>query len=410
MNPNDPQNQPSSRPIPTPPPRAGYDPTRNATADVARSQISQIFGVDEPAAPAQTSSPTNTQPLAVPQDQVQPAQQTAEIAKTQPTAESTSNPEPETNQPHHEYHNAWQNYYQDYYQKYYISEMEKQRQNFAHQTASVNDKTQDDGTLTQKEAVEDLKSNLIHKIKGRAKNVRKSRHFVPAIAAVVVILIAAFIQYNGLIFAQVSTFISPGAGTSSNIIIGTGNDQPVSPDPRVIIPKINVNAPVIYGLEDLSEASSQEALRNGVIHYPISGANAFPGQRGNTVLLGHSSADFFKPGDFKFIFVQLNRLTTGDLFYLDYEGKRFTYRIFKTEIIAPNDVGRLAIGDDKPYATLITCDPPGTSLRRLVVYGEQISPDPSNSTESQNSDSEATARDSITGAPPTLFEQIFGGR
>jgi hypothetical protein len=25
---------------------------------------------------------------------------------------------------------------------------------------------------------------------------------------------------------------------------------------------------------------------------------------------------------------------------------------------------------------LITCDPPGTSINRLVVWGEQISPDP----------------------------------
>ena len=38
--------------------------------------------------------------------------------------------------------------------------------------------------------------------------------------------------------------------------------------------------------------------------------------------------------------------------------------------------------DKKATFTLITCDPPGTSINRLVVVGEQISPDPNQNTAS----------------------------
>lgn len=421
MNPND----PSNRPIPIPPARPSNDSARDATVDIARSQIDQIFGTD--GKPNRTLS-HNNQPMInrnpitetssaepiLAETRIQSTEietsTTPHTIETQPSkpAESTEQAH-RVQESHHQYHSAWQQYYQNYYSKYYIDAMEKQRQNFVTQQAAVKDNNQDDKIITQKEALQDLRGDLLSKISAGAKKVHKSRHFVPAMAAIVVILMAAFVQYNGLLFAQVSAFISPGSSTTQDIIIGTGADQTVGSDPRIIIPKINVNAPVVYGLDDLSESGSQEALRDGVIHYPISGASALPGQKGNTVLLGHSSSDFFKPGNYKFIFVQLNRLSTGDLFYLDYQSKRYTYRVYKTEIIRPDEVSKLAIGDAKPYATLITCDPPGTATNRLIIYAEQIAPDPSNSSETQNSeDLEATASDNIVGNPPTLFEQIFG--
>lgn len=413
MNSTDPFKPITSQPTTTPPPRPAADPARDTVADVARHQIDQIFGLD--GQPNPTISHSN-QPMInrPPQTAAHTSDHSAKQASvtSEPAAARAAQPIAQTSigheeEAHRKYHSAWQNYYKTYYERYYISELSQQKERFAAGQASVKDDSSS-GTFTQKEAINELKGDLRHKISARAQKVRKSRHFVPAIAASVVLILAAFVQYNGLMFAQVSAFISPGSSTSQDIIVGTGANQEVGSDPRLIIPKISVNAPVVYGLDDLSEDSSQEALQSGVIHYPISGANALPGQNGNTVILGHSSADFFEPGNYKFIFVQLNRLTTGDLFYLDYEGTRYTYRVNRSEIISPTDIGKLAIGDDKPYATLITCDPPGTAKNRLVVYAEQISPDPNKMTTSQNSNDSGATADSIVGNPPTLFEQIFG--
>ncbi|MCL2451873.1 sortase [Candidatus Saccharibacteria bacterium] len=407
MNPTDPLKSTPPQALPPVPPPSDDDSQAGA-ANVIRSQIDHIFGVD--GAPNATLSHTSTSKPMI--DQPAPTAE-PEPVTPEPTPPATT----DTESAHRQYHSAWQDYYQKYYEKYYISAMEHQNQAYNKQLATIHLSAQEaakhaaqaveDGTLTQKEAMAEMRQDILGKIKKSATKVRKSRHFIPAICALVVILASVFIQYNGLIFAQVKSFISPGSTSGQDIIVGTGNDQPIGPEPRVIIPKINVNAPVIYGLTDLSEENSQRALENGVIHYPIAGASALPGENGNAVFLGHSSSDFFRPGNFKFIFVQLNRLGVGDLFYLDYEGKRYTYRVSETKIINPNEIGTLAIGDDKPYATLITCDPPGTARQRLIVIGEQISPDPSQTTATQ-SDSGATVHGDIVGKPPTLFEQIFG--
>jgi sortase A len=414
------------------PPAGAANPTRSAAADVIRGQIDQILGTDE--SPNQTitlsaQADSSSQPQSQNQPSSQPMSNPAltlpnlapdyaefendnhseddKIASAAATIAAKQAEESAVAEAHRRYHNAWQQYYQKYYEQYYMAALENQRTKFAAGQASA--KTAD-GTISQKTAVAELKNDLLSKIKRGATTVRRSRHFIPAICGLVVILVAVFIQFNGLLFAQVSAFISPGDTTSQNIIVGTGADQPIDASPRLIIPKINVTAPVVYGLTDLSEGSSQSALENGVIHYPIQGASAFPGQNGNTVILGHSSADWFEPGNYKFIFVQLNRLAAGDLFYLDYSSVRYTYRVKNSAVINPDQVGDLAIGTDKPYATLITCDPPGTALRRLAVFAEQISPDPSSATDQNKNDVGTTVEGNIAGNPPTLFEKIFGGK
>lgn len=340
------------------------------------------------------------------------------------------------------YHAAWKNYYQTYYERFYAAEMQKQKDEILRNEAKVllnqkkaaqkaNNKPEfsrnylgaaagsamakmrDRGTIEGEEnsrnaEMNQLRYDILSRVKHRAKKARKSRHFWPAIVALAMVVAIGLVQFNGVISAQVANFVSPGSTTGNEIIVGTGSNQPVGPDPQIVIPKINVQAPVQYNVSDLSEAGSQKALENGPIHYPIVGATAFPGQLGNTVILGHSSADWFEPGNYKFIFVQLNRLGAGDLFYLDYQGTRYTYRITKTQIISPDQLGALNLGTDKPYATLITCDPVGTAINRLLVIGEQISPSVS-SDEPVQSQTNNTASN-ITGKPPTLFEKIFGGK
>lgn len=385
---------------------------RQAAANVVRNQIDQIYAGDDGPMATQQNQPT--QPVAQPVQPPSPYEQTH--APTSNTAElSQDRMDHAASQARAEaqkkYHSAWQQYYQKYYEKYYIAQMQSQKQ-FESQQAQVvinDDKTMISDVLTQDQALEELRNDLLSKVKNNAKKIRKSRHFWPILSAAAVIMIAFFVQFNQVIFAQVSAFVSPGQISEQNIIVGTGEGQPVGPDPEIIIPKINVEAPVTYNLPSLDEATVQAALENGAVHYPIPGANSFPGQNGNTVILGHSSSDVFKSGQFKFVFVILNRLVPGDLFFLNYEGVRYTYQVTSTEIIAPEQIGKLAIGNDKPYATLITCDPPGLALRRLIVYGEQISPDPAKASAPAPAGS-TPAVDRITGNTPTLFERIFGGQ
>ena len=326
----------------------------------------------------------------------------------QPATATQSSARPATmTEAQRRYHQAWQNYYQKYYENYYVAALQEQQKRFAKQQAEVVDSREPDGKLSQTEVQERIQSDILDKVRQATNKAKRHWWFWPIIAAIIVIVIFLFLQYNSVITAKIASFISPGSSSTQTIIVGTGSNQPVSDSPRIIIPKINVNAPVVYGLTDLNETAVQTALQNGVVNYPVAGATATPGQKGNTVILGHSSADVFAPGDYKFIFVQLNRLTAGDLFYLDYGDTRYTYKVTETKIISPTDIGALNLGTDKPYATLVTCDPPGTIANRLLVIAEQVSPDPNESTETQSSDDNNTP-DTITGKPRTLLENIFG--
>ena len=54
-----------------------------------------------------------------------------------------------------------------------------------------------------------------------------------------------FLQYNRVIFGAVAAYTTPGAINPQNIIVDASPDVTVGPEPRIILPKLNVDAPVI---------------------------------------------------------------------------------------------------------------------------------------------------------------------
>jgi hypothetical protein len=59
--------------------------------------------------------------------------------------------------------------------------------------------------------------------------------------------------------------------------------------------------------------------------------------------------------------------------------------------------------------TLITCDPPGTALKRLIVMAEQISPDPAAAEKPAASGEDAPKEEpkDISGNSPTILQRLF---
>lgn len=199
----------------------------------------------------------------------------------------------------------------------------------------------------------------------------------------------------------IAPFIQPSRNITNTPII---SGQVVSSTPEVIIPKINVEVPVVYDVTTNNDDAIETALERGVVHYADT---AVPGQNGNVVIVGHSSNNIFNPGKYKFAFVLLSRLDDGDTFYLQKDGKRYTYQIYKKEIVSPADVAVLGPADKPATATLITCDPPGTSTNRLVVTAEQIDPSPSTNVAQAATGQVATASSIIPGNSPTLWSRFW---
>lgn len=203
------------------------------------------------------------------------------------------------------------------------------------------------------------------------------------------IIIFLFSFFNEVIIAP---FIQPSSHAEATPIILTQGSSAPSANPEVIIPKINVQLPTVYS-NSVKEEDIQDNLEDGVVHYA---STSVPGQQGNAAFFGHSSNNIFNKGKYKFAFVLLHELVPGDLFYLSYNGKTYTYRVFQKQIVQPTDTWVLKPVEGKTAtATLITCDPPGTSLHRLVVWGEQIDPDP-------NANAAATPVTTTTAQPAQL--------
>jgi sortase A len=212
-----------------------------------------------------------------------------------------------------------------------------------------------------------------------------------------VIFIFLFSFFNDRIIAP---FIQPSRNVQNIPIITTGT---VGSDPLVIIPKINVEIPVVYDVSTVDESSVDTGLERGVVHYADT---ALPGQDGNVVIVGHSSNNILNPGKYKFAFTLLHDLQNGDTFYLQKDGKRYTYQVYKRYIVSPSDVSVLGLADKPATATLITCDPPGTSNNRLVVTAQQISPDPSTNLAESTQNKLATTSTVVPGNSPSLWSRL----
>lgn len=384
--------------VPSRPDQTPVSPTSNQAAlGIMRDQIDKIY--DDPQPNEQIAARVDTAAAAT-----DPYQQTHSE-----TNDAEAAMDDEALKAHwQKYHSAWQQYYQLYYERYYQAQTRQRLGETTPVTTPGIIKTPAPETLNTDQAVHELRSELLEKVKQGSHKLRSSRHFTPALVALSVALVFGFLQYNQLLFASVMAFTVPASTESSSSYIDPSTDVAVSQDPVLKIPKINVEAPVVYDLTTIEESVVQSKLKNGVVHYPITGANALPGEIGNTVILGHSANDVFDDGSYKFIFLHLDRLEVGDTFYLNYQGKRYTYSVTEKKIIDPSQVSELIITNGKPMATLVTCTPPGTALKRLVVIGEQIAPDPATATAS----TAATTNDSQTkigGETKSFIERLFGG-
>jgi sortase A len=125
----------------------------------------------------------------------------------------------------------------------------------------------------------------------------------------------------------------------------------------ISIPKLKIDqAEVIFGSTD---------LKKSLIQYP---KTALPGQFGSPVIFGHSVLpQFFNPKSYITIFSTLYKLKQGDEIYVDYDHIHYKYIVEEMYEVQPTDLSVLEQRFDGRYLTLVTCSPPGTYLRRLII-------------------------------------------
>lgn len=154
-------------------------------------------------------------------------------------------------------------------------------------------------------------------------------------------------------YTQLSNWFVNSSESSDLLNQSTGNNSTY----YLSIPKLKItDAVVALGSMDLTKS---------LIQYP---QTALPGQLGNTVIFGHSVLpQFFNSKNYLTIFSTLYKLEQGDEITLRYDKSTYKYVVEEMYEVQPTDLSVLEQRYDNKTLTVITCSPPGTYLRRLVV-------------------------------------------
>ncbi|OGH24084.1 MAG: hypothetical protein A3B47_04415 [Candidatus Levybacteria bacterium RIFCSPLOWO2_01_FULL_39_24] len=125
----------------------------------------------------------------------------------------------------------------------------------------------------------------------------------------------------------------------------------------ISIPTIKITEAVVSTIDN--------DLAKHLVNYQGTG---IPGRNGNAVIFGHSTLpQLFNPKDYKTIFANVYKLKNGDMIYATVTGVTYSYKIFKTIVVDPENSSALVQDYDNSYLTLVTCTPPGTTWKRLIV-------------------------------------------
>lgn len=132
----------------------------------------------------------------------------------------------------------------------------------------------------------------------------------------------------------------------------------------IYIPKIDAKANIVPNVDASDSFSYLKSLRDGVAH--AKGTN-FPGGGKTIYLFSHSTDSPVNIARYNAVFYLLSKLEKGDTVTIFFMDKEYKY-IVENKFVASKKATQ-ELGDDGSGEKLVlqTCDPPGTSLNRLMV-------------------------------------------
>lgn len=170
---------------------------------------------------------------------------------------------------------------------------------------------------------------------------------------------------------QILTDISPTKEKILDITDTTSIDQTIEESIEGVIftggilegveTKISISSVGVEGL--IFEGSSAKTMNKGFWHFP---ASKLPGEKGNSVIIGHRYAKLPPSKD---TFFNLDKVRVGDKIVVEQIDNSYTYIVTDTRVVEKNDISVLRHFDDYRL-TLITCTPLWSSNQRLVVVAK----------------------------------------
>lgn len=126
----------------------------------------------------------------------------------------------------------------------------------------------------------------------------------------------------------------------------------------------NISIPKL-GIDNANVSTIDNNVDEHLVHF--AGTNLPPNQ-GNAAIFGHSTLpQWFDPTDYKAIFATAHTLQIGDAINVTINNQVYNYKVVNISIVDPEQTNYFEQNTDGSYLTIVTCTPPGTIWKRLLI-------------------------------------------
>ncbi len=131
---------------------------------------------------------------------------------------------------------------------------------------------------------------------------------------------------------------------------------------KISIPSIDIKDAIV--------STSDINLSQHMINFA---GTAIPPHNGNSVIFGHSTLpQLYDPKNYKTILANAYKIKTGDEIFVNFDKVVYKYKVTSIIVIDPSDTSVLEQDTRDSFLTLITCTPPGTVWKRLVIKSQLV--------------------------------------
>lgn len=130
------------------------------------------------------------------------------------------------------------------------------------------------------------------------------------------------------------------------------------------VPSYTLSVPSL-GIANAQVSTVNNDLSKHLVNYD---GTAIPPEKGNAVIFGHSTLpQLFDPKNYKAIFATAYKLQNGDVIEATVSGVTYTYKIYSITVVDADDTSIFTQDYSQQTLTIVTCTPPGTTWKRLII-------------------------------------------
>jgi len=136
----------------------------------------------------------------------------------------------------------------------------------------------------------------------------------------------------------------------------------------IVIPALGATSNVISNVDPFDADQYQSVLLQGIAHAK---GTSFPGYPGTIYLFSHSTDSLLNVARYNAVFYELRRLELGERIIIFFQDQKFEYQVTEKHVVPAEDTSWLS-RHTEDRLILQTCDPPGTTFRRLLVIAKPL--------------------------------------